>query len=206
MTGISIVFPHKDSPENNRVLALNKKILAKNTYHPYELITVNGGDRHIVYPAFNFLISQAKYDIVVMSNTDVLFEKNWDKLLVEHINEADWFTFRLIECGAIGSEQIVQDFGRTAKSFDLKAFQAYADSLRDECPDIREGFTWYVPVAWRKQYFLDMGGFETKEPFPTPNDIKFRNHCKGREAILNSFAYHLQRAEVNRGEKPERTN
>lgn len=203
---ISIVFPHKPGIEQDKLLELNKEILAQNTHHPYELIYVYGGDRHIVYPAFNFLISQAKYPIVVMANTDVFFEKDWDKLLVKHINEGDWFSFRLIEAGAIGSDQIVKNFGRTVSEFDIDEFQGFVNEFKEtnSLPDITDGFVWYVPCAWKKEYFLKMGGFDTAEPFPTPNDIRFREKCarKGcKFKILNSFATHLQWAKVNRGEE-----
>lgn len=203
---ISIVMPHRPGIEQDKLLELNKKILAKNTHYPYELLYVYGGDQHIVYPAFNFLISQAKYPIVVMTNTDVLFEKNWDKLLVKHIEKGDWFSFRLVEAGAIGSDQVVCNFGRTAETFSEDDFQNFVDDIkeRDSLPEITDGFKWYVPCAWKKEYFLKMGGFPTNEPFPTPNDIKFREHCEresGKFKVLNSWCYHAQWAKINRGEE-----
>lgn len=203
---ISIVLPHKPGKEQDKLLALNKKMLKENTHHPYELIYVYGGDRHIVYPAFNFLISQAKYPIVVMTNTDVLFEKDWDIPLVENIDKGDWFSFRLVEAGAIGSDQIVKNFGRTADTFDENAFQQFVDgfSLSNSLPEIDDGFVWYVPCAWKKEYFLKMGGFETKDPFPTPNDIRFREKCARegcRFKIIDSWCFHAQWAKINRGEE-----
>lgn len=182
-------------------------MLRENTRNDYELITVVGGDRHIVYPAFNFLIRQARYPIVVMANTDVVFAPGWDDLLVSHIDQGDWFSFRLVECGAIGSEQIVKDFGQTAETFREQEFYEFAKADGATRPDIEDGFTWYVPCAWKKDYFLSMGGFGEEQPFPYPNDIDFRIKCEGlggRFKVINSYAYHFQRAEVNRGEKPER--
>lgn len=205
MTGISIVFPHKEGVENNRLLQLNKRLYKRTTRHPYEIINVVGGGPHIVYPSFNFLVKQAKYDIVVMANSDITFAQGWDEMLVKHIDEGDWFSFRLVECGAIGSDQIVEDFGRTAKSFDFNAFQTFVNEQRNE--EIENGFVWYVPCAWKKEYFLSMGGFDEYPPFPEANDIKFREKCAAHGArfkILDSWAYHFQRAGENSGEKPER--
>jgi len=206
-SGVSVLFPYRDNPENNRVLELNKQMLKENTEGPYELIMVVGGDQHIVYPAFNFLIKQAKYPTVVMANTDVLFAPGWDSLLHRYIDTADWFSFRLIECGAIGSDQIVKDFGQTAASFDRQAFYDFVDQEKPKYPEITDGFVWYVPCAWKKEYFLSMGGFNEEQPFPYPNDIDFRKKCEeegARFKVLNSWAYHLQRARENSGDKQER--
>lgn len=208
MEGISIVFPHADNPENNRVLELQKKLLRENTKGKYQLSYLSGNQKEDVYPAWNWLISRAKYDLVLWTNTDLLPAPNWDILVKKYQDKADWLSMRVVECGQIGVAfpMIERDFGITASSFERKQFEYFAEEESKKHPEFEEGFVWYCPSVFKKKWFLDNGGFPTDKPYPYPNDSLFRQKVeKGcRFGVVNSWFYHLQRAGENSGEKKER--
>jgi len=206
---ISLILPHKDCPENNAVLELKRRMLHDNTRCDYQLLYVSGTEAKDVYPTWNWLATVAKYDILLWDNSDILYAPGWDVAIRANIDRADWLGLRLIECGAIGvaSSNIAADFGRTAASFDRDAFEAFCAHEANRHPEIETGFAWYSPSAFRRQWFIDMGMFPTEPAFPNPNDSIFRERveAKGcRFAVVNGYAYHLQRARENMGERPER--
>lgn len=208
---ISIVFPHAINTENNKVLELNLKMIEENTHGEYEVLTLGNMKRtDLVYEGWNYLISKAKYDLILWHNTDLLLAKDWDKPILELSKIADWICLRVIECGAIGvaDSMLEKDFGRMANNFRREEFENFVQNQIVGTPISSEGFIWYCPSILKKQKFLDLGGFMTQPPFPNPNDINFRERAekaKWKFLISNwSYAYHLQRARENTGEKEER--
>mgnify|MGYP001566252868 CR=1 FL=1 len=209
MSGISLIFPHADNPWNNECLALKRRMLVENTRGPYQLLYVSGSTKEDVYPTWNWLAARAKYDIILWDNSDLVYAPGWDEPIQRHINEADWLCLRSVECGVIGvaSSNIDRNFGRTPASFDRPAFEAFCVEDAEARTEIEPGlFGWYSPSAFRRQWFLDQGGFDCDlyPPFPFPVDIKFREKVTARGcrfAIVGSYAYHFQLARENAGER-----
>ena len=145
---------------------------------------------------------RAKYDLLLWDNSDIVYGPNFMNNIVRHKNDADWLGLELVECGAIpvAESNIQKNFGLTADSFDRYAFEKWVIEYSQSRPSIRPGFCWYSPSVWKKQWYIKMGGFNTNLSFPYHNDLDFKNKCieSGSSfAVVNSFAYHFQRAHEN---------
>lgn len=209
--GISIIFPHAMNPENNRVLDLNLQMLEENTTCEWEpLILMNKNRPDLVYSGWQWMMERAKYDTILWLNTDVVMCKNWNENVLKNKDNADWLGIQLIECGAIGchSNNWHIDFGRTANTFRRKEFEDFCEEAGRGKPSIlRDGFCWYSPSCWSRDWFVKMGGFDLSKNFPHPIDGEFREKCENAGSkfiVVNSYAYHFQRARENMNEKPER--
>ena len=206
---ISIVFPHLDNPENNRLLDLNLKMIKENTTCEYEIMCLWGTQRpDMVYMFLDWGFRNAKYNLVLWHSSDILLAPGWNENIIKSKDEGDWIGLELIECGAIGVSptNIKMDFGMTAKKFNRKAFEEYTESKKDR-KSYREGFSWYSPSVFKKQWYKDMGGFQHVAPFPYCNDSRFLDKVKSKDArfiVANSYAYHFQRQGVHLGRQPER--
>ena len=102
---------------------------------------------------------------------------------------------------------IHKNFGTTAKTFDRSGFESWVSDFSKDRPSKREGFCWYSPSVWKKDWYIKTGGFDLKYEFTThPTDIYFRERIQNETKfiVVNSFAYHFQRAGENRNEKAER--
>jgi len=208
--GISIIFPHHISEEQNRVLELNLKMIKENTVGEYEVLYLaNNGRRDLVYEGWNMLAKVAKYDRLLWHNTDLLLAPGWDAPIYK--SDADWICLRVVECGAIGVDgaMINADFGRMAATFHRDEFESFVKKEGVDKPDFESGFVWYCPSVLKRDRFLEAGGFNNDPPFPErAHDIDFRLKVEKlgwKFQISNhSWAYHLQRARENTGDKPER--
>ncbi|MHB8410264.1 MAG: hypothetical protein ACYDHY_19705 [Acidiferrobacterales bacterium] len=185
-------------------------MIKEHTLGQYEILFLGTTNRKdLVYQGFNILASLAKYEHILFTNTDVLLAKDWDKNI--HNCNADWISFRIVECGAIGSDgtMISKNFGMTAKDFRYNEFETFMKQEYKGRPEYEDGFVWYMPSVIKKSKFMELGGFETYPPFPqAAHDITFRNKAVQEGwtfKISNySWAYHLQRARENNHDKPER--
>jgi len=207
---ISIVFPHAINKENNKVLDLKLRMFEENTTCPYEILYLANQKRtDLVYKGWNFLIENAKYDLVLWDNTDIVYSKGWNENVIKSQSKGDWIGLELVECGQIGvhPNNIKKDFGITADTFRREEFEAWSAEYTKDRPTFRDGFCWYSPSVFKKDWFISMGGFNTEIPFPHPNDSLFKEKAEkyGQKFIVaNSIAYHFQRAGENQGIKPER--
>lgn len=203
---ISIIFPHANNPENNRVFELNLRMLRENTICDFEVLSLwNDRRPDLVYEFWDWGIRHAKYDHILWHNTDIVMGPMWDVNVMR--SEGDWIGIELVECGQIGvhPNNIHMDFGITAADFDRDGFERWVLEKRQGRPDYREGFAWYSPSVFRKDWYIENGGFNYGIPFPHPNDVEFRERVAGcRFVVANSYAYHFQRAGENLGEKNER--
>lgn len=207
---ISIVFPHAMNEENDAVLKLKLDMLKANATYPYELLILNNTQRpDLVYDAWDWLMRRAKYELVLWDNSDIVYGPNFMDNVVKHKDDADWICLELVECGAmeVAHNNIHKNFGTTAKSFDRTGFENWVREFSKDRPTKRDGFCWYSPSVWKKEWYIKTGGFDLSQPFPNPNDIHFRYRVESHGAkfiVANSFAYHFQRAQENRNERPER--
>lgn len=207
---ISIVFPHELNKENDKVLQLKLKMLEQNSSYPYELLILNNNRRpDLVYESWDWMMRRAKYDLILWDNSDIVYGPNFMENVVKHKDDADWICLELVECGMIGvaASNIHKNFGTTADNFRRQEFEDWVLNYSRNRPSIRNGFTWYSPSVWKKDWYVKMGGFDCSKPFPHPNDSEFREKVEkigAKFATVNSFAYHFQRARENMREKQER--
>lgn len=210
---ISIVFPHANNEENNKVLELKLRLYKKYTTCEYEILYMSNDKRpDLVYPFWDWAIRNAKYDLILWDNTDLLPAPKWNENVLAHKDDADWIGIQLVECGQIGvhSNNIHKNFGITAKEVEdnIDLWEKWVeDESKNKGTKLRDGFCWYSPSVWKKEWYIKMGGFDLSKSFPYPNDSEFREKCE-REVtkfiVVNSYFYHLQRAGENLGNKLER--
>ena len=215
---ISIVFPHLDNPQNNKLFELNLKMLKENTTCEYEVLSLWGSPRvDIVYTFMDWGFRNAKYDLVLWHSTDIVLAPGWNENIIKWQHKGDWIGLELVECGAIGvaSTNIPMDFGRTANTFNRQRFESWVAHDKIEKPGYRKGFAWFSPSVFNKSWYIKMGGLKTWPPFPCPNDSKFYDKVKAkgrgrkkqggcRFIVANSYAYHFQRGQIHSGTQPER--
>ena len=206
---ISIIFPHHTTPENENVLRLKLQMLRENTTCDYEVLYLaNYGRRDLVYKGWDFLMRNAKYDLVLWDNTDIVYSRSWNENVLINQHEGDWIGLELVECGQIGvhPNNIHKDFGITAETFRRDEFESWAAEFTRNRPSYRKGFCWYSPSVWKKEWYINTGGFDLTKTFPHPADSEFKERVSRgcRFIVANSIAYHFQRAGENLGEKPER--
>jgi hypothetical protein len=202
---ISIIFPHALNKENDAVLQLKLQMLEDNATYPYEVLMLANNKRaDLVYEGWDWLMRRAKYDLVLWDNSDIVYAPKFMDNVIKHADDADWIGLELVECGAldVAATNIHMNFGMTAAEFDREGFENWVEEYSKSRPSIRPGFCWYSPSVWKKQWYIDMGGFDLSKSFPHPIDSEFRAKCEANGstfAVANSFAYHFQRARENSG-------
>jgi hypothetical protein len=171
-------------------------MLSENTTYSYELIIDNEVPKD-PYKIWNERSKEAQADILVFTNSDVLMAPVWDLHFIRYMIDNAIFTGYLVEPGNVGvaSENIHKDFGKTPETFNRRAFEEF--TLRNYVMDIQEQRGWYMPCAFRRDWFLGTGGFDTERgEFPLPLDIWFWEKCikelGTRLYRVKSFAYHFQ--------------
>ena len=199
MLDCSIIIPHKPAISNNKALELNIKMLLRHTNIQYELI-IDSEHPKDPYRIWNEVVKKVRSNVVVFSNSDVIFGPGWD-ILVCNVNPNQIITGYLVEPGNIGVAEanIYKDFGKTPDDFDIMAFENF---VRGETQHIEIGNIfkqergWYMPCAMDREWFLDVGGFPMELGFPNPNDAIFWDKCVAdyNTTLLRvpSYAYHFQ--------------
>jgi hypothetical protein len=129
--------------------------------------------------------------------------------IVKHKDDGDWIGLELIECGKlqVAHTNIQKNFGTTANNFDRLGFETWVEEFSKNRPSKRDGFCWYSPSVWKKDWYIQMGGFDLTNKFPYHNDIEFKEKVeklKTKFIVVNSFAYHFQRNHENRSIVTER--
>jgi hypothetical protein len=202
---ISIIFPHELNKENSEVLKLKLQMLEDNSTYPYELLILSNNKRpDLVYESWDWMMRRAKYDLVLWDNSDIVYAPNFMDNIIKHKDDADWLGLELVECGAldVAATNIKINFGMTADTFQRENFENWTKTFSSNRPSIRDGFCWYSPSVWKKEWYIKMGGFDLSKEFPHPIDSEFRAKCEAAQskfAVVNSFAYHFQRARENSG-------
>lgn len=195
MIDLSIIIPHKSTRDNDKALSMAIASIVREDANIEVLIdTTVPKDPYIVCNEF---AKTAKGDLLVFSNSDVIFAPGWVMPFTLHTVPNTIVVGYLVESGIIGvaSENIHRDFGKTVDAFDKQAFDFWASSRFD--PPVKEERGWYFPCCVDKEWFLSTGGFDTSIPFPHPSDIDYWNRCRdtfGTKFLrVNSYAYHFQR-------------
>ena len=163
-----------------------------------------------VYRAWNAGAKAAESDVIVFCNSDMHGAPNWLPNLLKHLTPDTIPCSRLVESGKMPSGQhaLVQDFGRSAKTFEQHHFERYAKivSKRDVV-----GGGLFMPCAFNRREFLDAGGYpegnickggvgahETKV-LRSGDEFFFRETLKEKRhvTVMNSIVYHIQQAEMD---------
>lgn len=129
-------------------------------YHEYKNSKKHRTENYInnVYRAYNFGVSKASGEAVVMINSDMAFTPGWLENLLIRGGEDVAVASRLIEQGKLrtGKHGIVKNFGASWESFDENAFNEYSALISQ--PKTEDGGL-YMPLLVRRQDFEKVGGF-----------------------------------------------
>lgn len=129
-------------------------------YYEYHSSDINKSDHYInnVYRAYNFGVSKAAGDLVVLLNSDMAFSEGWLESLRDVWCDGVCVSSRLIEQGKLstGTYGIERNFGDSWENFDEHAFQTYASTIRNE--NVEPGGL-YMPLMVRKHDFQLVGGY-----------------------------------------------
>lgn len=114
-----------------------------------------------VYAAYNFGLSRAKNDAVVMLNSDMVPAPGWLSALLETYDGSNLVSPILVEPfhprHGVFPGAIAADFGSTPKMFDYHGWEQFVSAQPDTSPG--ELKPPYMPVLVSKSRFLREGGF-----------------------------------------------
>jgi hypothetical protein len=197
---LSIIIPHKSTPQNDESLELAKKSIKDNTGCEYELMIITdppGCTGRDPYALWNEYVPQAKFENIVFSNSDVIFGPNWDSYFLKYAGDNRILTQFLVEPGIIGvsAHNIKQDWGIRPSDFQYKTFCDWVKTVMPQVPEIEEKMGHHMPSMLLKSFFIRMGKFPCVYPFPHSNDQTFFAACVHGGAKIykvRSFAYHFQ--------------
>ena len=195
---LSIIIPHKRTSMNNISMVMNFDMLLHNTVNSFELIIDTESPKD-PYRIWNESAVAARGDILVFTNSDVLMAPGWDEMFVKHMQDNAILVGYLIEHGTtigVARENVYRSFGKDPIEFNCLKFENWVSTHRNNVPECKEGRGWYMPCAFRRDWFLRTGGFDTTLGFPNPNDSMFFDKCRDTLGTkfyrIRSFAYHFQ--------------
>lgn len=160
-----------------------------------------------VYEMFNIGVRNSHEKFVLLINDDMYVPPSWDYIRITDMDNPV-ITFDLVEPGYVdvNERNIKHDFGQTIETFDKVKFDEFAKTYPVN-PVVEEGLGWYMPVIFKRDYFLEMGGYPAQPPFPYPNDIIFfEKIAKDVKFVrVHSPVYHFQRLS-QRGMESDKLN
>ena len=111
-----------------------------------------------VYRAYNYGVSKARGEYVLMLNSDMAFSEGWLDALMENCDTGFCVASRLVEQGKLstGKHGIEKNFGNSRESYDEAGFEAYAESISSN--RVEEGGL-NMPLLVRKSDFHAVGGY-----------------------------------------------
>lgn len=181
-----------------------------------------------VYRAYNFGVSQAKGERVLLVNSDMIFSEGFlANLMASHTQEM-LLTAKLIESGRLspGTNAIAKDLGSTPKNLRRADFHRL---VRLSSQNSLESGGLYMPLLVQRKAFLELGGFPEGNLVPETLDDYLRGEAPkyaisgqpcipGDEALFAkaraqgfvhmtsqmSFCYHFQEGERRQSKKHRR--
>lgn len=111
-----------------------------------------------VYRAYNFGVSKAKGEQVLLLNSDMAFSNGWLDALLSHSTDGVCVASRLIEQGKLstGIHGIEKNFGQSWEEYDEPGFTTFADHI---ALDKAEPGGLYMPLLVKKADFDSVGGY-----------------------------------------------
>ena len=115
-----------------------------------------------VYRAYNFGVTQAKGDYILLLNSDMAFSDGWLDVLLQHCESDVCVASRLVEQGRLktGKYGIEKNFGTSWENYNEDGFQEYAKSISDN--KFKEGGL-FMPLLVKKSDFIEVGGYSTRQ-------------------------------------------
>lgn len=191
---LSILIPHKKTPQNDKALAIALACIADNTHNSYQLL-VDSETPADPYVVINRLAEMARGEYLFLSNSDIFVSPDWDVDLLERANPHKIVNATLVEPGAIGvfDGNFTRDFGMRPSTFRRAEFEAWAAAPDGDYPS-GNGFVYYALI--HRRTFLERGGFDTSRgSFPEPLDSYYWQAWKQAGLTIErstSLVYHLQ--------------
>ena len=109
-----------------------------------------------IYRCWNFAGRTSKAENICFVNSDMMFSKDWLKNLLKHHNGINMPCSRLVESGKQGSGKygISKNFGRSPKKIQLKQWNKYTETIKED--KIQEGGL-FMPCIFNKKRFVESG-------------------------------------------------
>ena len=175
---------------------------------PIHLLDIGDEQNLDVYEMYNIGVKNSREKLVLLVNDDTYFPPSWDYGVNVDLSDNPVITFDIVEPGYVdvNSKNLRKDFGQTIETFDKAGFDNFA-KIYPVNPVIDEGLGWFMPVIFKRDYFLEMGGYPTFPPFPYPNDIIFFEKISKdvKFVHIHSPVYHFQRLS-QRGTESDKLN
>ncbi len=185
---------------------LNKPVLDK--YKDYISI-LNLPTNMGMIKAMNLGAYNSSNNLLLHAQDDNVFSFGWDEILLKNYHSNSVLTPNQIEPFPSMFRQFhIKDLGRDPKTFDLKEFWEYSNSIKID--KIEESGSTF-PFLISKQDYLKVGGFDESYPSPWVVDWEFFMKCRlsGLKMLrtYNCHFYHfvsLSSSEINPEKQIER--
>lgn len=160
-----------------------------------------------VYRAWNHLVKICDTELIVLMNSDMYVSDWWLHNLLDayHWDQSTVPCSLLVESGRIPSAmpEWVRALGTTPETFDRETFNHLCCSLRagfgTREHQIEPGRL-YMPVMFRRQDFLELGGYPEGNVNGVPGDQilfnKYKDAGYKHITVKNSVVYHVQEGEM----------
>jgi len=146
-----------NQPTEDVINYLSENYIPHYIFEPEE---VHKNEHYInnVYRAYNYGVSKAKGDYVVLINSDMAFTEGWLDNLIKHHDGTNCISSRLVESGRLrtGKYGIEKNFGYTYADYKEDDFQQFSELIKLE--NIKDGGL-YMPLFVRKDHFDMVGGY-----------------------------------------------
>jgi len=163
---------------------------------------------HYVYKAWNYAITCANGDIVVLVNSDMAFSPNWLSNLLSKLTKNTFVCSQLVERFhpkyGVFPKAIKGDFGHNPETFLEEKFLEFAKNISEN--SVLSGGA-YMPCAFYKQQLINVGmypegniagkSFNTVEQYGDQNLIqKLADNGIQHITAQDSIVYHFKEGEM----------
>lgn len=162
-TGEAEFFLVANQPESDLRAWLPKSQLSFLEYWPESELSAQCGPNYLagVYEAYNFGVNEAKGEIVVMLNSDMVPSPGWLKSMVEEFQPSDLLSPWLVEPFhpkyGVFPGAIEANFGRSPQTFEAPGWSDFCLAGDAKLP--ANASPPFMPVMVLKDKFLQLGGF-----------------------------------------------
>jgi GT2 family glycosyltransferase len=107
----------------------------------------------------NLLVELAKHDIVSYLQSDMVIGPNYDKYVLDELEDDCILSATRIEppLHGLSDKTITYDFGTDPTEFNLESFNSFSLQVREK----REIEFFFAPFTFYKKVWLDVGGYDT---------------------------------------------
>lgn len=187
-------------PDNEIVIVYEQNPAVKLNTTDRNLIEVHADRRVYVTEGYNLALKNSTRDCFVFIHDDTYIAKNFIENIIPHISEKQFCNFTTVEPPIYNDPDTpgkpIKDFGRDAKTFDLKAFNSFCEThiSKLQTTVIESPFGGFFMAGYRSS-ILSVGGFDEyfKPYFHEDADLMIRLHQAGYKfvQVLNSLVYHM---------------